>query len=50
MTETTGYEKPEVRDLGNLVEATSAIGLFGTEDGQAKLEILHHNGSLPLAP
>jgi hypothetical protein len=37
------YEKPVVRDYGNLVELTAAVDFRGTEDGGNKLAGPHHS-------
>lgn len=33
---TVGYEVPEVRDYGDLLDITAAAGSLGTEDGAGK--------------
>jgi hypothetical protein len=45
----TSYEKPVVRDYGDLVQLTAASGYRGPEDGMIKdpLEALpHHSGPI----
>ena len=37
------YEKPVVRDYGNLVELTAAVDFSGPEDGANKLVGPHHS-------
>ena len=41
------YEKPVVRDYGNLVELTEATAFVDQEDGGSKL-LIHH--SVPAGP
>jgi hypothetical protein len=40
------YEKPVVRDYGDLAELTAATVRFGGEDGASKFETVNHH-SLP---
>ncbi len=44
------YEPPVIVDYGDLEEITTAVGLFGTEDGGSKLFPTHHNVSDPAGP
>ncbi len=41
------YETPVVEDLGTLTEMTLAVGLFGSEDGAAKIIPTHHGTDQP---
>lgn len=41
------YEKPVVRDYGNLADITEATGFTGTEDGGSKLAIHHSSPQQP---
>lgn len=40
------YQKPVVRDYGDLAELTAATTIFGPEDGASKLDTDNHH-SLP---
>jgi hypothetical protein len=47
-----GYETPEIRDYGTVIQMTQALGINGTEDGGSKMLPLHHfpTPSAPLLP
>ena len=39
------YEKPVIRDYGDLVELTAAVSVLGNEDGASKHSLFHNEPS-----